>query len=39
MEYKLLLYQGKRPKNSQDKLKRELINYIKEESKKKTFSF
>jgi len=37
MEYYLLNYNKKRPNNSIPKLKKELINYLKEESKKKHF--
>lgn len=35
MKYKLLYYKGKRPDNSQARLKKELIDYIKKEYKKK----
>jgi len=34
MKYKLLYYNGKRPKNSQEELKKELLDYLKGEYKK-----
>ena len=37
MKYPLLFYNGKRPDNSGDLIKKELINYIQEESKKNHF--
>lgn len=37
MKYEMLYYQGKRPNNSKDKLIKELLNYIKEETDKKHF--
>ena len=34
MKYNLLYYNGKRPKNSQAELKKEILEYLKEEYKK-----
>jgi len=37
MAYDLLYYKGKRPNNCKDKLKKEILSYIKEETKKQHF--